>query len=127
MSAALRTTSIACLLLVGCSGPDPAQQGMVSAQGKVVRKGGQPFPGGAIEFRPADGSEGVSSGEIQPDGSFTLATLVGDDVVPGIKPGQYQVTVVPRMGEDQSATPPIQLKNPYAIEPDGGPLTIQVD
>jgi hypothetical protein len=66
-------------------------------------------------------------GEIQPDGTFTLATVVGDDVVPGAKPGQYRVTVVPRMGEDQSATPPIELKSTYTIEPGGGPLTVQLD
>ncbi len=118
---------VACLFaLAGCSGPNPAEHGLSSVQGKVLAKGGQPFNGGAIDFRAADNSSGSASGAIGPDGTFTISTVIGDEVVPGAKPGQYRVTVVPPMGENQSATPPIQLKKLYKIESSSNTLTIQL-
>jgi hypothetical protein len=118
---------VASLGFVGCSAAGPEEHGLSSVHGTVLRKSGQPFADGAIDFRATDQSGAAASGAIGPDGAFTLSSVIGDAVVPGAKPGQYRVTVIPAMGQDQSTTPPITLKKLYTVEPKENHLTVTLE
>jgi hypothetical protein len=114
-------------LVIGCSKSDSASEDLHPVRGTVLTKSGQPFAGGAIDFRSVDDPSGSATGEIGADGTFKLSSVVGDEVHPGAKPGPYRVTVVPRMGEDQSATPPIQLKSMFTVQPTENDFTIKLE
>ena len=71
--------------LVGCG------NGHVPLSGKVTfRDTGEPLTRGAISF-VKDGK--ISVGTIQPDGTYTVETVVGDKGVAGLPPGRYEVRV----------------------------------
>ena len=61
-------------------------------KGSVVLEDGKPLTGGTVEFEPVSGSVYQASGEIGPDGSFSLKTADSGD---GAAPGEYRVKVVP--------------------------------
>ncbi len=91
------------LLFMGCGSGRPRTvpvRGKISYLGKVV-------PNGTIMFMPTSGKE--ATGEIGPDGSFTLTTFEKDD---GAIPGQYTVVIVARadmtnrLPEDRDPLPP---------------------
>ena len=68
----------------GCGDGRPTR---VPVSGKVMIDG-QPLTRGAIRFKPADGR--VATGEIGPDGAFTLSTFEPGD---GAAVGTHAVTV----------------------------------
>jgi hypothetical protein len=55
----------------------------------VVLLDGKPLPCGIVQFQPAAGQ--AASGEIAPDGSFTLSRHTPTD---GVPPGTYRVSVL---------------------------------
>ena len=55
----------------------------------VVLLDGKPLPCGIVQFQPAAGQ--AASGEIAPDGSFTLSRRTPSD---GVLPGTYRVSVL---------------------------------
>ena len=75
-------------------------------RGKVTYKG-KPVPNGTVNFVPVAGKD--ASGEIQPDGSYTLTSYRPGD---GAIPGKYSVVIVAmqdnstRLPEDRSPLPP---------------------
>jgi hypothetical protein len=55
----------------------------------VVLLDGKPLPGGIVQFQPASGQP--ATGEIAPDGSFSLSRHAPSD---GVLPGTYRVSVL---------------------------------
>jgi len=84
--------SIAAALMAGCGGSDGAMQ----ITGVVTDAGGTPIPceGGMVLFQPAttgeSGSGKHATGEVKPDGTFTMMTRIPGD---GMQPGQYKVVL----------------------------------
>jgi hypothetical protein len=72
------------LAMIGCA---PVSDS-VPVRG-VVLLDGKPLPCGIVQFQPAAGQ--AASGEIAPDGSFTLSRLTPTD---GVPPGTYRVSVL---------------------------------
>ncbi len=55
----------------------------LSVSGRVVRKSGQVVSKGAVQFRPLADTTQSAIGEIQPDGSYELQSVFGNELVPG--------------------------------------------
>jgi hypothetical protein len=110
-SLVLRSTAVAAvaLCLVGCSGGS----GTVPVRGTVTHKG-KPVPSGTITFIPDAGPH--ATGEIGPDGSYTLTTYKSGD---GAVPGSYKVVVVAmqdtsdRLPEERASLPPPIVPTKY--------------
>ncbi len=81
------------MLALGC-GESPE---LAPAVGKVTFKG-QPLKFGTVLFQHATGGQ-PSQGEIQPDGSFEMATYVGGD---GARTGPNNVSVYCYESQDPS-------------------------
>jgi hypothetical protein len=100
-----------CLLLLGgllgCLGCQRVVVYIPQTQevrGVVSYKDGRPLTGGVVEFRYLRDPSIRAVGKIEPDGSFTLETLAGDQRVSGIPPGRYHVSIAPppEMGQTHS-------------------------
>ena len=79
--------------LPGCGDPDVSRAVKVyEVKGSVLLEDGKPLTSGTVEFEPVSGSVYQASGEIGPDGSFSLKTADSGD---GAAPGEYRVKVVP--------------------------------
>jgi hypothetical protein len=123
------TAALAAQLVVGggCGGPDTGVPKTYPAKGKVVFPDGQPLTGGMVEFRSAADASLTTTGEIRPDGTFSLSTLVGTKKVPGAVAGEHRVTVLPPQGPDQAAQP-VTLPKPYTVRPgDDNDFTITIE
>src|SRR5262245_3718556 len=102
--------SVAALALAGCgsSGPKTAP-----VRGTVTYKG-KPVPNGTVTFIPDAGHH--ATGDIRPDGSYTLTTFKPGD---GAVPAKYKVIVVAmqdmtgRLPEDRTPLPPPIVPNKY--------------
>jgi hypothetical protein len=127
---AVRSAGVLAILLIvlnatgGCRRNDEEGLQTYKVEGRVVHKGGQPFTGGLVEFQTNDASQ-TAIGEIQSDGSFALRTLREQKRVPGAAQGDYRVTVIPPMAEDQSGQP-ITLPRRYRIEPKDNYFTLEI-
>jgi hypothetical protein len=97
-------------LLVGCGAGGPKT---VPVRGTVMYKG-KPVPNGTVTFIPETGHH--ATGEIRPDGSYTLTTFKPGD---GAVPAKYKVVVVAmqdmtgRLPEDRTPLPPPIVPNKY--------------
>jgi len=70
------------------------------------------------------------TGDVQPDGTFTLQTkLIDGRKLPGAVAGTYRVTFNPPYGQDRkTALPVVTLTAPIAIKEDGeNRLTIELN
>src|SRR5262245_17379831 len=119
---ALAAVSLA--LGAGCRS-DPAVK-TYPATGRVVVKGGGSLAGGVVEFQSLTDSGRMTSGKVEKDGSFTLSTLIDGKRVPGAVEGPYRVTVIPPMGEDQTAEP-ISLPQTRTVEARDNSFTLEVE
>jgi hypothetical protein len=107
----LRSTAVAAvaLCLAGCGGGS----GTVPVRGTVTFKG-KPVPSGTITFIPDAGPH--ATGEIGPDGTYTLTTYKAGD---GAVPGSYKVVVVAmqdtsaRLPEERTPLPPPIVPTKY--------------
>ncbi len=70
---------------------------MEAVSGTVTYKG-KPVPRGTISFQPVDPNGRIATAAIQPDGTFTLQTENPGD---GALPGQYNVVISAREGDDE--------------------------
>jgi len=88
-NAVRRFTAFAVVLVIGfaANGCIPVSDA-VPVQG-VVLLDGKALPGGIVHFQPTSGQ--VATGEIAPDGSFTLSRHTTAD---GVLPGTYRVSVL---------------------------------
>ena len=83
----------AALLALGCSAGGPTTH---AVSGKLVLEGGDisVLAGGSVEGS-LDGEPAVrASGEIKPDGSFTLETLQNGGIVKGARSGTFRARVI---------------------------------
>ena len=107
----LRSTAVAAVVLglAGCGGGS----GTVPVRGTVTFKG-KPVPSGTVTFIPDVGPQ--ATGEIGPDGSYTLTTYKTGD---GAVPGSYKVVVVAmqdtsdRLPEERASLPPPIVPTKY--------------
>jgi len=118
-----------CILLavVGCGGTEaepPPPTFVVT--GKVIDRDGQPLTGGIIQFvSKRDGTLNMSS-IIQPDGTFELTTIAGNENLAGAIEGPCQVMVTrPIVG----GQPPeiIILSKDYEIGTSANEFEIKLD
>lgn len=87
----------ACLVLAGvCAGCGPAGPQLHPVAGSVLFEG-KPAAGFTVEFSSQTAeTKGLSaSGQVAPDGSFTLATRIRGASRPGAVAGPHQVVVIP--------------------------------
>lgn len=107
----LRSIALAATLclVAGCGGGS----GTVPVRGTVTFKG-KPVPSGTVTFIPDSGQH--ATGEIGPDGSYTLTTYKAGD---GAVPGSYKVVVVAvqdtsdRLPEERASLPPPIIPTKY--------------
>jgi hypothetical protein len=108
--------------LAGCGGSEKESPPTYQATGTVLAADGLPVPGGMIEFRSTEGKPVSAIGQIQPDGSFSLSTLVASTKVPGAVAGHHQVIVMPSppdTGDIQPIVQPVVVPTLCEVKPDG--------
>jgi hypothetical protein len=120
--------SLLLLLAMGCgSGGD----GLAVVKGTISYKG-KPVPNGTVNFLPDDGNKPSATGEIQPDGSFSLQTFLGSRPSPGAVIGKHKVVIVAmqdmasRLPEERIPLPPPIVPIKYT-SPATSDLTAQVE
>jgi hypothetical protein len=100
----------AALVLSGCGGGQPKT---AVVRGTVTYKG-KPVPNGTVSFIPASGP--AATGEIGPDGSYTLTTFRKGD---GAVLGMHKVVIAAmqdmtgRLPEDRNPLPPSIVPDKY--------------
>jgi hypothetical protein len=92
-------------------------------KGKVLLASGKPVSGGIITFHPKTNLGAEASGEIGPDGSFQLTTIVKND---GALPGSYTVSVNPYFKDGRSTKVPATRVPPKFEASETSGLTAQV-
>jgi hypothetical protein len=65
-----------------------------SAQGTVLQADGKPLSGGSVEFRPKQSIGVTLTGDISPEGKFSLRTVGSDGVASGAPEGTYTAMVI---------------------------------
>jgi hypothetical protein len=109
----------------GCGTPLPPTYPVT---GKVVLRGGQPVPGGAVHLKSNSDPTLTVTGAIGEDGTFALQTLRGKTLTPGAPEGAYVVTVLPPAAPDQRlAMPPYVMPKPFEVRAGDNHLEITVD
>lgn len=82
-----------------------------AVKGRVVLRNGKPLSAGRVVFVPVEGLTPSASGDVAPDGSFTLSTRAPGD---GAAAGDYKVRVEPGARPNQKistvARTPFPLK-----------------
>ncbi len=105
------------LFLAGCGGG--GLEGTVPIRGKVIYQG-KPLAEGTVLYAPVDVNGRQARAELQPDGSFTLTTLVAND---GALPGEYRVVVLayaphpgePGRGDTPADAPPPTIERGFIV------------
>lgn len=112
----LPVTAAVWLLVAGCGQAPPR---LHPVGGVVVTRTGRPMTGATVEFRSVADPALAAIGEVQPDGTFTLATRVGNRRLPGAVAGPHHVTVIPPMsGAKARSVQPTQLAAPLTVQAD---------
>lgn len=118
------------IVMFGCGQAGPEIPDTYPVTGKVLKADGQPMTNAIIDFRPEGNAVGMTSGELQSDGSFELVTMVDGEKVPGAIAGPHQVSVTPLMGDQTQQTAvvgPIFLPTPFVVKAGDNDFTIQLD
>lgn len=116
---------IGAVLVTGCgpkfnTTPPPK---VYPVKGKVLLANGERVSGGIITFHPKTGLGNEASGEIGPDGSFQLTTIVKND---GALPGSYTVSVNPYFKDGRYTKAPVNRIPPRFGAPETSDLTAEV-
>ncbi len=123
--------AVALLAWPGGCGRPPDLPRTFAVKGKVVYKDGTPLAGGMVDFRPAGTAAGSVSGQVGPDGTFTLTTRTDRGAAPGAPEGEYSVTVMPKLDGDQTKTHgfrPAAVRQKVTVKPDdSNDFTITLD
>jgi hypothetical protein len=114
------------LCAVGC-GPRGSMPKTYKVTGSVIVKGGKPLSSGAIQFSPVADTSYSVTGDISNDGTFTLRTVKGNDRANGAPEGEYRVTILLPIPEDQRAPPPIVLPKTCKVEPKDNHFSFEID
>lgn len=120
--------AIALMAVSGCnSAPTTPPPATHAVTGKVVQKDGQPYTaGGAIQFKSTVDTSRIATGEIKPDGSFSISLVHENNLLSGMAEGPHRVTVIGPSGADQ-VVPIYELKTIYTVEPKDNVLTIKLE
>jgi hypothetical protein len=108
----------------GSGGTPPPKTYPVS--GQVLLKGGQPLPGGVIQFQSASDANLTTMGDILPDGTFELVTLYQNGQLQGATEGLYHVTVIPRM-VDNKPVPIYELPGPFTVKATDNHFSLELE
>jgi hypothetical protein len=92
------------LLCAGCGSEAAVNTTTIPVKGKITYKG-QPLIRGSVIFEP-DGAGKEGRAEIQPDGTYVLATYKADD---GAVPGVHRVSIEGATGKTKSTRIPIKF------------------
>ena len=84
--------AIVLCLAAGCSKRSTLPE-TYPVRGKVVFQGGQPVRGGSVQFRSQNDARVSATGEIHPDGTFTLYSFGAGGHSTGAIAGPHRVTV----------------------------------
>lgn len=122
---------LAYLLFIGALGcgkepnaPPPPQTYPVS--GKVVQRGGKPFPGGVIHFTSTAEPSLATTGTIAADGTFEVFTTFRGERLPGAVRGPFTVMVTPPLTENK----PVDIHQPkkvFEVKEGENQFTIELD
>jgi hypothetical protein len=113
----LLASFLAALFVVGCTRSGPQPSPTQPSRGKLVNKSGQPVSSGLIELVSGDHVPKSARGEVRVDGSFTLSvTDAAGKKIDGAEEGEYNVTYIPRMSDQQSEAP-VNLPSKVKIRP----------
>jgi hypothetical protein len=119
--------AIPMLLICGCSAEPPVNlPKLFGVVGHVNRAGGEAITGGALQFQSIDQPDYVALAEIQPDGSFTLHTIVDGQKFTGAVVGPQRVTYLPRTSQSESAEEPHTFKEPFVVKAEDNQFTIAI-
>jgi hypothetical protein len=111
------TLIILLLLLAGCNekkGGDLPQTYPV--KGKVLDTKGNPLKGGTVQFDTGKLVDMSVMGMIEPDGIFTIKTFRDKAESVGAPEGDYQVTVLPPLGDGNAPPQPIIAFKRFQVE-----------
>jgi hypothetical protein len=120
--------TLAICIAAGCSG---GNQGLAAVKGRITYKG-KPVPNGTVNFLPEDANKPSATGEIQPDGSYSLKTVVSNRPSDGAVVGKHKVVIVAmqdmasRLPEDRIPLPPPIVPIKYT-SPATSTLTAEVE
>jgi hypothetical protein len=110
----------------GCGNTSLPTLKTYDVKGKVVlAQTKEPLKTGTVEFEPAGGGYNCT-GEIQPDGSFTLVTFNGNQRLAGVAEGEYRVTVNGVQDATQVPRSVVYAKT-IKIDPQTTDVTIELD
>ncbi len=131
----MRTTflTMALLGILGCgdSVKQPDFPDLHPVKG-VVKLGGQPVKGGAVQFIPEpDRPEFLINSEVGTDGTFTLSTVRTTDNKgerrPGAPAGNYRVTYTPMMTEQAAGAIIEPITTTQVLTVATGPNDLTID
>jgi len=118
--------SLVLLFLCGCnSGSEKPKIETFPVSGQLLGLDGKPVSGGVVSLRSIPSGEYAPSGELNQDGAFELATVIGEKRVAGAPAGEYSVVVMPPSTSQDVL--PVELKKHYKIEPGQSELRIQME
>jgi hypothetical protein len=81
--------------------------------GRIVDREGNQLKTGSIQFESIVDVKTQALGKVEPDGSFTMTTVVGEAMVPGAIEGPHKVTFLP-VGRDLL---PVYFDAPFKVSP----------
>lgn len=110
----------------GCGGESAGSKvKTIPLTGRVLQVNGKPLNGGMVDMRDVNVPTNAATGVIGEDGEFKLATIVGNDRVEGIPPGEYQVVIM--LDTTSQETPPAILKKKYTVKEGDTELILQLE
>jgi len=117
--------AVAVLLTVGCAGGKMPKTHEV--KGTVTYKDGKVLEGGSVRLQSQGASDVTISGDIGPDGKFTVSTIGTEGKTTGAPEGQYTLSVTAPMGADRSVPALIVTKPSSVTVKPGESLDLQVE
>lgn len=120
--------SVCALLFVllsfsGC-GPSKTAPPLYPVKGQVLN-GGKTLSNGVVQFQPTQSGQPSALGEVQPDGSFELATIFEGRRLAGAVAGQHQVVVNFSPTGDGRSIMPTTMETPFTVQ--AGDNSIKID
>ncbi|MGE3807640.1 MAG: hypothetical protein AB7K24_23505 [Gemmataceae bacterium] len=120
MRPALLLVSALLLLLPACARKEPPPQ-THTAKGKVLLSDGKPLARATVRFHSITDPNLIVTGITGADGTFILETVHAKAKVPGAVEGEYRVSILPPMQDQETATgpmlEPVDLQETVRVHP----------